>query len=112
MTQHHLRGSWLVAGSFVLSLGLASPAFANHALTPPPDEQQGFPIPLGVSGSSQTLERVKGLLYCYAGTLGSLVRDNAGQRYILSNNHVLAKENENLEDRSHGSPFLGLGRNR
>jgi hypothetical protein len=31
--------------------------------------------------------------YVMAGTFGALVRDPAGKRYILSNNHVLANEN-------------------
>jgi hypothetical protein len=32
-------------------------------------------------------------LYCCSGTLGSLVQDNQGNQYILSNNHVLARSN-------------------
>jgi hypothetical protein len=32
-------------------------------------------------------------LYCCSGTLGSLVKDEAGKQYILSNNHVLARSN-------------------
>lgn len=54
---------------------------------------QRRPIELGVSGSS--IEHIidKAFAYCYAGTLGSLVTDGTDD-YILSNNHVLAKENE------------------
>jgi hypothetical protein len=32
-------------------------------------------------------------LYCCSGTLGSLVQDSLGNKYILSNNHVLARSN-------------------
>ena len=32
-------------------------------------------------------------LYCCSGTLGSLVQDDQGYQYILSNNHVLARSN-------------------
>jgi hypothetical protein len=97
MTTHRSRGAWLAAVAIVLSAGLAPPARANHLM--PADvaqEQQARPIQLGVSGSSQTFLLIKGLLYCYAGTLGSLVQD-ANHQYILSNNHVLAKENGKLD---------------
>ncbi|MCH8243517.1 MAG: hypothetical protein IH897_13045, partial [Planctomycetes bacterium] len=51
------------------------------------------PFELGVSGSS--IEHIFDFprIYCYAGTLGSLVTDGTDD-YILSNNHVLAKEND------------------
>ena len=55
-------------------------------------------IELGVSGSS--IEHILDwpLVYCYTGTLGSLVRsedtDGTTNDYILSNNHILAKEND------------------
>ena len=54
------------------------------------------PIPLGVSGSSIEFIESKGRLFCYAGTLGTLVVDAFGEQYILSNNHVLAKEGQSL----------------
>lgn len=87
----------LGASVIAAATGFATPVLADH-LDPASTTMvhQSRPIPLGVSGSSQTLLRVNNLLYCYAGTLGSLVRDQAGTQYILSNNHVLAKENENL----------------
>ena len=37
------------------------------------------------------------LAFLVAGTLGALVQDAGGGQYILSNNHVLAKENGNLD---------------
>jgi hypothetical protein len=51
------------------------------------------PVELGVSGSS--IEHVVDgqRLFCYTGTLGALVTDGPND-YFLSNNHVLAKENE------------------
>lgn len=54
---------------------------------------QARPSQLGVSGSSIEFVVSKNRLYCYTGTLGSLVQDSGGTKYILSNNHVLAKEN-------------------
>jgi hypothetical protein len=56
-------------------------------------DEQPRPIPLGVSGSSIEHIQFDGQLYCYSGTLGALVEDTNGDQYILSNNHVLAKEN-------------------
>lgn len=52
--------------------------------------QQTAPIKLGTSGSN--IQDSTGTC-CSAGTLGSLVKDAAGQTYILSNNHVLARLN-------------------
>ena len=45
----------------------------------------------GVSGGN-TSDISK--LYCCSGTLGSLVKDNNGVQYILSNNHVLARSDQ------------------
>ena len=73
-----------------LALWVGSPAAADS------QAWQTRPIKLGVSGSSQTLLLIKSLLYCYTGTLGALVEDGAHRQYVLSNNHDLAKENENL----------------
>ncbi len=43
------------------------------------------PVPIGVSTGNQG--------ECSAGTIGARVKDNAGQVYALSNNHVYALEN-------------------
>jgi hypothetical protein len=52
---------------------------------------QQFPIQLGTSGGNIN-DSSKG--FCYGGTMGALVEDNAtGTEYILSNNHVLARTN-------------------
>src|SRR5437899_284625 len=51
---------------------------------------QPFPIQLGTSGGNIN-DTSKG--FCYGGTLGALVEDTSGTKYILSNNHVLARTN-------------------
>jgi hypothetical protein len=51
---------------------------------------QPFPIQLGTSGGNIN-DISKG--FCYGGTLGALVEDMSGTKYILSNNHVLARTN-------------------
>jgi len=54
-------------------------------------QAQSIPIKLGTSGGNALDSSVQGnLIYCCAGTLGSLVQRN-GSFYILSNNHVLAR---------------------
>lgn len=49
------------------------------------------PTQLGVSGGN--IKDSSGL-YCCSGTLGTLVQDDIGNQYILSNNHVLARTNK------------------
>jgi hypothetical protein len=88
--------AFLAAAALVLWVGSSAPAAADHVSSTDAQAWQTRPIKLGVSGSSQTLLRIKSLLYCYTGTLGALVEDGAHRQYVLSNNHVLAKENENL----------------
>ncbi len=57
----------------------------------PNQQSQSLPIKLGASGGNANDSSVQGkLIYCCAGTLGSLLRRN-GTYYILSNNHVLAR---------------------
>lgn len=57
---------------------------ANHQVT------QTRPIQLGTSGGN-----IKDIssAFCCSGTLGSLVKNGAGDQFILSNNHVLARTN-------------------
>jgi hypothetical protein len=52
--------------------------------------KQAPPIRLGTSGGNSHDETTQ---FCCAGTLGAEVKDRRGARYILSNNHVLAKSN-------------------
>jgi len=51
------------------------------------------PIELGVSGGNiHSFNKKKRL--CFSGTLGSMVQDNNGKQFILSNNHVLDDTNK------------------
>ena len=70
-------------------------ANAHHVNGVTAQAEQDNPIKLGTSGSSREHIVIKNRLFCYTGTLGALVTDGSDQ-YILSNNHVLAKENGNL----------------
>ncbi len=58
------------------------------------EKAQSVPIELGTSGGNTKDSSVQGnLVYCCGGTLGSLVERN-GTFYVLSNNHVLAREDQ------------------
>lgn len=73
---------------FLAAWAVVTPA---PAATPPSHTaRQARPIKLGVSGGS-----IKDMdnLFAYGGTLGALVVDSRGKRYILSNNHVIARLN-------------------
>jgi hypothetical protein len=52
-----------------------------------------FPMLLGSSGGNNNDfdERGNTIVDCCSGTLGSLVKDDSGREYLLSNNHVLAR---------------------
>lgn len=66
--------------------GVASnPATHQNALA--------FPTLLGSSGGNNNDFDEKGntIVDCCGGTLGSLVKDDGGREYLLSNNHVLAR---------------------
>lgn len=74
----------------VLAIGVASrPRGASAQCT-------GFvsrPIDLGVSGGNIHSFNKKHTL-CFSGTLGSMVQNNTGKQFILSNNHVLDDSNK------------------
>ncbi|MGO9648411.1 MAG: hypothetical protein ACLPOO_10170, partial [Terriglobales bacterium] len=60
-------------------------ASASVTVTPLENqEQQAFPIKLGASGVNANAD-------CCSGTLGSLLADENGRQYILSNNHILGR---------------------
>ena len=85
----------IVAGTLVFASGAQAgtgDCVVNPFISDPFQCEQERPIQLGVSGSS--IEHILDFpfIYCYTGTLGSLVIDGAGKKYFLSNNHVLAKE--------------------
>ncbi len=56
----------------------------------PHTQQQTPPIKLGTSGSNVNDINSQ---FCCTGTLGAQVKDASGNKYILSNNHVLARSN-------------------
>ena len=58
--------------------------------------EQSMPVLLGSSGGNNRDYDVAGgrILDCCSGTLGALVRDNVGHQYLLSNNHVLARNDQ------------------
>jgi hypothetical protein len=80
------------------TIATASAAGANHTELAKHREQQENHIKLGVSGSSQEHIISGPRAYCYAGTLGALVHTGSGVA-VLSNNHVLAKENKPEDSR-------------
>jgi hypothetical protein len=55
--------------------------------------QSPTPAPLGSSGGNNNDYDTQGnqIADCCSGTLGSLIQDNSGHQYLLSNNHVLAR---------------------
>jgi len=63
--------------------------------------RQTRPISLGTSGGS-VVDFANG--YCCSGTLGSLVKDNQGKLYILSNTHVLAGDTAGSKISAKGDP--------
>ena len=61
------------------------------------------PIRLGTSGGNNTDITPD---FCCSGTLGAVVRDAAGNQYILSNNHVIANTNNGRPGQPIGQPGL------
>ena len=55
-----------------------------------------FPMLLGSSGGNNNDFDEKGntIVDCCSGTLGSLLKDDSGREYLLSNNHVLARSDQ------------------
>ncbi|OGP93319.1 MAG: hypothetical protein A2157_14395 [Deltaproteobacteria bacterium RBG_16_47_11] len=88
------RAIWTIP--FILTIALVTPV-TGETLTPFGKPGRGVshtakqmpPIQLGTSGG-WTYDLANG--YCCGGTLGSLVRDEANNYYILSNFHVLAAD--------------------
>jgi hypothetical protein len=58
--------------------------------------EQLSPAELGTSGSNNNDYDTQGsqVADCCGGTLGSLIQDNNGRQYLLSNNHVLARSDQ------------------
>jgi hypothetical protein len=59
-------------------------------------EQSSTPVALGSSGGNNNDYDTQGnqIADCCSGTLGSLIQDTGGHRYLLSNNHVLARSDQ------------------
>ncbi len=65
------------------------------------------PIELGISGGSiKSFFKIKKKVFCFGGTLGSLVKDSAGTQFILSNNHVLERTNKARPGEANVQPGL------
>ena len=60
-------------------------------LGPAHKKRQARPIKLGTSGGNV---RDQTSQFCCSGTLGAVVQDSSGKRYVLSNNHVLGMNNK------------------
>lgn len=102
----------LCMSASLFTLTFAGAALANHVKVQDtqanyndPSSTHNGKSPMGVSTSSKSYIVIHNLGYCYGGTLGAEVTDNSnstdksypGNRWVLSNNHVLAKENELLD---------------
>ena len=73
---------FLVVSVLIVSASLQADSGANHQVSS---------IQFGVSGGNvNDITR----RFCCSGTLGSLIQDSAGNKYILSNNHVLARSDQ------------------
>jgi hypothetical protein len=81
----------------VLSTSLFGDSGANHR------ERLNRPILLGVSGGNNKDITTE---FCCSGTLGALVQDSSGRKYVLSNNHVIAKSNHGITGQPIGQPGL------
>lgn len=78
----------LVSGLAMIAVALAFAGALSGGT--PHTQQQAPPIKLGTSGSNVNDINSS---FCCTGTLGAQVKDAAGNKYILSNNHVLARSN-------------------
>ncbi|HSP06609.1 MAG TPA: hypothetical protein VLR94_05490 [Acidobacteriota bacterium] len=74
----------------VVTLLIAIP-FVWSDLGPAHKKRQARPIKLGTSGGNVNDHTSR---FCCGGTLGALVKDAQGKKYILSNNHVLGMNNK------------------
>jgi hypothetical protein len=103
MNGHRSIPEWSAATAMAMAAMLFAPLAEAECDTgsyrsDPHQCLQPRPIALGSSGASIEHILDRGRLYCYTGTLGALVTgtdaNGSFHDYILSNNHVLAKENE------------------
>src|SRR5262244_3743841 len=87
------RSSFVQLGALAIVFAFALIAIPSllHAQC---ESAQSRPFELGVSGSNIKSFRLlpRHRIECCEGTLGSLVQDDEGNRFVLSNNHVLARQ--------------------
>lgn len=93
--------AWAVLGICGLAIGVAS---MPQAVSADCTGFQSRPIELGVSGGN-IHSFTKNHKSCFSGTLGSMVQDSGGTKFILSNNHVLDDSNK----AKHGDPIVQPG---
>ncbi len=74
--------------TLTLALLLASPLLYRSSLADNGPQHRVSSNSFGVSGGNVN-DRSRS--FCCSGTLGSLVQDSAGTKFILSNNHVMAR---------------------
>lgn len=68
------------------------------------------PIQLGISGgSTKSFKKTRRSIECCEGTLGSLVKDGNSVYYILSNNHVLARQSTRAGHAAKGESIVQPG---
>src|SRR6184192_3284928 len=91
--------SLIIAAILLCAFGSAAPPEARAQTCPPADVKQTRPTQMGVSGGSLLSIGSKA---CCSGTLGSLVKNTKGAQFILSNNHVLARESNTQRGAVHG----------
>ena len=77
--------------TFAAMVLLIAVSTAHSDLGPAHKKRLPRPVKLGSSGGNVTDQTSQ---FCCSGTLGAVVQDAQGKKYILSNNHVLAKGNK------------------
>jgi hypothetical protein len=89
------KRSHLPISSLLLAVGVSLFAEINaaHALDCHRKSVRSRPIPLGVTGGN--IDSI-GHGFCCTGTLGSLVQNDAGDQFILSNSHVLTADGSEI----------------
>ncbi len=103
--------SGLAAGSAAGASSVASLLLSPAGITSNPAVHQqslALPVPLGSSAGSNSDYDASGgqLMDCCGGTLGALVEDAGGNRYVLGNNHIFARSDQAIPGESMIQPAL------
>lgn len=99
--------AFIASAALVASFGTATAA--ELSIKPNPictTGAQGRPTLLGVSGGNINSIDSSG---CCTGTIGSLVQDSKGRKYILSNNHVIARTSSSRAHAAGGETIIQPG---